>query len=356
MRNAERDALGLNGSGMHARPWLTEPGNGRPPALSEQHAAARYWAAQGFPVCRLIERDKRPTDRAPRTIGSGPEHRLASTELEMIDAWWREVHPYWGPRAGCNPGLPTGRWPGYLALDVDQPRAFHEWVAGRAMPDTLRWSSCRPDRRERYTLLFRYPEGLRVRSVADGQRGCVPGVDLRAEREHVVLPGAIHPSGSRYLVQRSTRPGALPAWLVAELVDRSRTDVLASARPTKDCGPGALAGDVWARAYHNATRLFERAAAGACVTAGQRHRTLVGLAWEGLARGLRAEDVRRIVLGYVRRACPDDHERREASRQLAEALARPRPRSGASNQARFSVAGQAEWLRAREAESVRTER
>ncbi len=332
----------LHGDREDARPWLVEPGNGRPPAVSEQHAAARYWASKGLHVCRLIARDKRPTDKSPRTTGVGLEHRLATTDLAVIDGWWREVHPHWGPRAYCNLGLPTGRWPGYVAFDVDRPQAFQEWVAGRLLPDTLRWSSCRPDMPDRYTLLFRYPRVIDVRSVVDGQRGCVPGVDLRADQEHVVLPGAVHPSGSTYLVQRGAHPAELPAWLVAELASRSRPATPASGvtptRPSSQTEGSSL----WREAYQNAARLFERAVVHAGVTPGQRHRTLVGLAWEGLARGLHPEDVRRIVLGYVRRACPDDHDRAQATRQLAEAITRPN--CGPPNQPRFTVAGQARRL------------
>lgn len=349
MSYAEKRALGaVARRGAPApgpgRPWLTWRGNGRPPAATEQHAAARFWAGQGLPVCRLIARDKRPTDRAPRTTGAGPQHRLATTDPELIDRWWLERHPRWGPRIDCNPGLPTGPWPGFVALDVDRPQAFRAWVGGRVLPATLRWSSGRPDHPERYTLLLRYPAvDFVIRSVVDGRPGCVPGVDLRAAGQHVVLPGAVHPQGSVYTIQGEGPIADPPRWLVDELRDRARataSEERPRARPrVLSLGPAAPAPE----AYRCALRIFERAAAGARVERGHRHRTLVGLAWEGLARGLVGGDVKRVLLvRYVDRACPRADDRARAVHQLDQALARPR--QAAPNEPRFSVEGQARWL------------
>ena len=331
-----------------SRPWLGEGGNGRPPAVSEQHAAARFWASHGLPVCRLIPADKRPTDRAPRTTGMGPQHRRATTDVDVIDEWWREVDSWWGPRARCNPGLPTGAWPGYLALDVDRPDAFAAWVAARPLPPTLRWSSCRPDHPERHTLLFKYPSvDFAIRSVVDGRPCCVPGVDIRADSEHVVLPGARHALGSIYVLQRNALVTALPTWFLAELSARFQPSRSRRAgRPARSLGAptrpaNALAGPpavAHAQAYSNALQLFERAASRASCALGHRHHTLVGLVWEGLARGLRPTDVGHVVRGYVDRACPEQRDHAEALRQLAEALARPK--ACRSNRDQFTVAGQ----------------
>lgn len=343
-------------SSRRMHPWLTEEGNGRPPAVSRQHAAARFWASHGMPVCRLIERDKRPTDKAPKTTGAGPEHRLASVDLDVIDRWWQDVHPYWGPRAQCNPGLPTGPWPGYLALDVDRPPIFEAWVGDRQLSATLRWSSCRPDHPERYTLLFSYPAvDFPIRSVLDGRPHCVPGVDLRADGEHVVLPGAVHAHGTVYSIQQDLLPAPLPRWLVAELGKRMLPARQVRIQPVRSglsqdhaaraATAGAVAGlpsEALRQAYANALRLFERAARMANAARGQRHHTLVGLTWEGIARGLHPDDVRAAVLAYVDRACPERPDHAGALRQLEAAL--QHPEACQANEPRFSVGGQARWL------------
>lgn len=333
---------------MNGRPWLQGRGNGRPPALSEQHAAARFWAARGLPVCRLISRDKRPTDRAPRTTGEGPEHRLATTDAHTIDTWWGETHSRWGRRAFCNLGLPTGRWPGVVALDVDDPPTFHAFLAGREIPPTLRWSSNRHDHPERHTMLFAYPPvDFAIRSLVDGHPHCVPGVDLRADGEHVVLPGSIHASGSLYTIQCDAPVAALPDWLVEELRGRFGQRSPSAQRPSSRIPDATVEDDVWAQAYASATRLLRRAAQQAPTASGQRHRMLVGLVWEGLARGLRSDDVRQIALVYVDRACLEPFDRTAARRQIEEALARPRHCQ--PSDPRFSVEGQARWLVARRA-------
>src|SRR5690606_7035179 len=153
--------------------------------------------------------------------------------------------------------------------------------AGRQLPPTLRGPSCRPDAPGRDTLLYGWPPGAVIRSTA------IPGGDLRAEGEHVALPGSVHRTGSLYLVQQLLAVAQAPAWLVHEVVadvrqgaPRTRTSVIPPARRVD------LPQDLHRAAYERALDMFRRACVGANRTVGQRHRTLLGLAWSGLARGL----------------------------------------------------------------------
>jgi len=265
-------------------PWRWSTSPDRSPPLSEEHAAARYWAGSWrLPVFRTIApsatRDPRrwakaPVDKSPRTLGTGTEHRRVARSLDEIDSLWGEVDPRWGSRASCGIGLATGPIPGWprgcLALDVDDVEAFRAWLDGRRPPVTLTWTSGRPDRRSA-TLLYAYPEDATIRS----RTRVLPGLDTRGVDGHVVLPGSVHWTGSRYRVVRVAPIAPLPTWLLEELLAAERAAAArkvsvppssATATPSSRlvasssaARPPALTPEAWQVGQRNAVRLFRRA-------------------------------------------------------------------------------------------------
>lgn len=163
----------------------------------EVRQEAHRYADAGLYVIPVRHADKRPA------IKTGPEHRTAATvSHKVIDAWW-EAHPEWGVAIVCSPSR-------LVVVDVDGPTgeetlARLEYLYG---PTPTTWQSSTPNGRH---LLYRWPTDLPVRTTIAG-----PKLDIRGAGSYIVAPPSVHPSGNRYMWDRTdVAIAAAPTWLVA---------------------------------------------------------------------------------------------------------------------------------------------
>ena len=126
-----------------------------------------------------------------KSIGKHPrtKHGLkdATTDLAQIEDWWNK----W-PNA--NIGIPTGKKSGWLVLDIDPDHggvdSLEEFLGSRIIPDTLSSETGSGGMH----LFFAYPKDREIR----GKVGILPGLDIRAEGNYIVVPPSKHASGRRY--------------------------------------------------------------------------------------------------------------------------------------------------------------
>jgi hypothetical protein len=198
--------------------------------------AALDYAAAGWAVFPVQPRGKKPLT----------EHGLhdASTDAAAIRAWWRR----W-PEANVGLAIPRG----LVAVDVDDPQAFHLLKAqDLVIPATVKSTTGRG------CHLF-YRTEAEIRNAV----GVLPGVDLRGVGGYVVLPPSNHPSGAKYRWEVPLSSSGLaeaPDWVEGTGAAQSGT----RARPAEE----------WRRI----------AALGVCQ--GERNTTLASLAGHLLRRGI----------------------------------------------------------------------
>lgn len=147
--------------------------------------AALEYAARGWAVFPLVERDK-----VPKVAGG---FKVATTDAEQIRAMWERF-----PQ--CNVGIATGSMSGGLVvidLDVDDERGKDGNAVLRAwerehgeLPETV----CAVTGGGGEHLVFRSSEPVRC-AVGEGE---FEGVDVRADGGYIVAPPSVHPSGRRY--------------------------------------------------------------------------------------------------------------------------------------------------------------
>lgn len=207
-------------------------------------AALAYAERLGWPVFPL--HGKVPA--IPRGRGGRGCHD-ATTDLQMIAAWWREF-----PHA--NVGIATGAPSGFWVLDVD-PR--HGGDASLAeleqqygpLPETVEQITGSDGRH----LLFRDIPERPVRNHA----GIRPGLDSRGTGGYVVAAPSLHPATGRAYAWRSDRrpmrqPIAnAPDWLLT-LVARPVNETPATRAATP-----AVDGDAWGPAPRYSRFALERA-------------------------------------------------------------------------------------------------
>lgn len=152
-------------------------------AGSEMRDAALSYAARGWAVFPLVERDKIPA------VKSG--FKAASDNAEVIEAWW-DAHP------SHNVGIATGsvsRGLVVIDLDVDEARGengldtLHEWEREYGeLPVTASAETGSGGMHLYY--MCNTPVGCSV----DNEKG----VDVRGDGGYVVAPPSVHPSGGVY--------------------------------------------------------------------------------------------------------------------------------------------------------------
>ena len=166
-------------------------------------------------------RGKEPFASAHRGGSRGQEHRecagrcghpghgvlSATTDLAVIEAWWR------GRYAGCNIG---GRIPDPMfMLDTDPRHGGLESLAELEfrygpLPETLTDYSGRCDGGAHY--FFRRPPGkLSARRLG-------PGIDLKTSTGYTVLPPSIHPDTGWPYTRVEHQVATPPGWLIALLL------------------------------------------------------------------------------------------------------------------------------------------
>jgi hypothetical protein len=138
-------------------------------------AAARRYAAHGWPVFPLLARGKSPE--------GGRGYLDATTDSRQIDAWWSRQTT---ANIGC--------WPAgarFLVVDVDGPAGERAAAAlGLLAEPTLQVLTGRDDGGRH--LYFRHPGGV------IGNCKPAPQLDVRADHGYVLLPPSVHPSGRLY--------------------------------------------------------------------------------------------------------------------------------------------------------------
>lgn len=158
--------------------------------------AARAYASAGWPVLPLGPKDKTPLGRlAPNGL------KNATTDLDIIDAWWATV-------PDANIGLRTGI--ALDVLDIDGRDAAH--AISRIAPGYLHQGPVSSTGKG-WHLLYQ-PTGSK-----NGAKMFGSSVDFRGQNGYIVAPPSIHPNGHAYKWARGHMlelPDA-PDWLMNEL-------------------------------------------------------------------------------------------------------------------------------------------
>lgn len=186
--------------------------------------AARYYAAKlGWAVFPLCPREKMPLIR--RADG-GRGCLDGTTDEARVVSWWRR----W-PHA--NIGLALGALSsGLFALDVDPRNGGDFWELldeFGPLPETVQALT----------------GGGGVHILLRGATSCgvlMPGVDVKGEGGHIVLPPSVHPNGQPYRWEASSRPDEIavadaPGHLLRALVTPRAAE---RAGTTRRLEPGAF--------------------------------------------------------------------------------------------------------------------
>jgi len=126
-----------------------------------------------------------------KSIGKHPrtKHGLndATIDLARIKMWWTDY-------PDANIGIPTGNASGWLVLDIDPDYggvgSLEAFLGLRIIPDTLESETGSGGMH----LFFEYPKDREIR----GKVGILPGLDIRAEGNYIVVPPSRHASGRSY--------------------------------------------------------------------------------------------------------------------------------------------------------------
>lgn len=163
--------------------------------MPTMHAAARAYAASGWPVFPIASGDKTPATR------SG--FKDATTNPETIDRWWSRD-------ANFNVAVACGA-AGLVVIDVDDRAALQVLKrADKYPPATL--SSVTPSGGLHY---FYLAPAWPVRNTAGRVPGFgrLNGVDIRGDGGYVVLPPSFTAVGNYDWVTGRKEPVPCPDWL-----------------------------------------------------------------------------------------------------------------------------------------------
>ncbi len=156
---------------------------------------ALAYARSGWPVFPVVPQAKRPLT----THGV----KDATTDLEVIESWWRR----W-PRANIALAIQ----PPFLVVDFDSEEALHRLKAEDwSFPTTVRGRTARG-----IHLWYRSPNPVRNRVEI------LPDVDIRAAGGYVLVAPSVHPSSAVYRWEVRLRRNAIaeaPAWLERLMAD-----------------------------------------------------------------------------------------------------------------------------------------
>ncbi len=185
-----------------------------------------HWPTGQGCSCRLGARCDH-AGKHPRFAGW---QQAATTDETQIRRWWREL-----PHA--NIGVATGPESGIFELDVDPRHGGDDSLAALErtygkLPDTPEFLTGGGGR----GILFRYPEGARIRN----RQRLSPGLDIRGDGGLFIAPDSLHASGRRYLWELSSVLGEVPladapAWLLQAV----REPEAAADRPAAPAPDGA---------------------------------------------------------------------------------------------------------------------
>ncbi|MEW1914509.1 bifunctional DNA primase/polymerase [Kitasatospora sp. NPDC085895] len=219
------------------------------------HDAARWCAAQGWPVHPLAAGRKNPAANCPackdqthdpRTCPCRPAGRwchgfhAATTDQSLIDAWWN-TDPSFGVGVACGPAS-------LLVIDIDAHPAqvpardrllpgihIHDGVNLEGLAsgyDTLALLAAyrrQPDpAADESTLRVRTPSGglhvwYRTETAFRSSTGSSPKtalawqVDVRAHGGYIIAPTTRTSAGTYLPLGEARQPALLPAWLAGEL-------------------------------------------------------------------------------------------------------------------------------------------
>lgn len=158
-------------------------------------------AGNGWPVLALGIGSKVPTHHGS-TEDNHREHWL-STPTDVVSAA-ETTADEWSGRTGCQYAAMTGQPSTSLgglalvALDLDGDPEALEALLAEAGPGAVEWAA-------ETMRVQRCPDRLHLWGIARASEcphtgDLAPGVEWRGSTGYVLLPGALHPSGSRYSV------------------------------------------------------------------------------------------------------------------------------------------------------------
>lgn len=223
---------------------------------------ARFYAERGWRVIPIAPGQKFPA-------GFGQWQNQATTDLDVIDAWWGTSYPAHGV------GVATGAESGIFVVDIDKAAGravLAQWVDQHGpLPETVEAVTGSGDGTH---LVFRHPgERVRTRRGTPGDtRGIPVGIDVRGDGGQFVAAPTIHPSGGRYRWVQGRAPwehevADAPAWLLDIVCDRPEpeppapTPAPSTGIPLSSHGvaaqPVSLPDDETPAQFYNRTHRFE---------------------------------------------------------------------------------------------------
>lgn len=193
-----------------------------------RRAAALGYAADGWLVVPLhwprIGVKGTSCSCGKADCGSVGKHPLTASGLKDASADPVIVSGWWDQWPSANVGIVTGAGSGVVVLDIDPRDGGNETLAELGdehgqLPETVEANTGGGGMH----LFFAHPGGI-VRNSA-GKVG--PGIDVRGDGGYVVAPPSLHASGKRYAWAlgadpAAAKPVALPAWLLAVLVEKPK--------------------------------------------------------------------------------------------------------------------------------------
>lgn len=237
-----------------------------------------------FPVHGVTEEGKCACQRSDcASPGKHPRARHWLADATLDEA---QVRRWWPDGSGHNLGVATGGAARLLVVDIDPRHGGDESLAQLeaahgALPSTVVALTGGGGQH----LVFQAPEGVRIGNSTNlaGHRG----VDIRGDGGYIVAPPSIHASGQAYRWREGQAPGEMslasaPAWLVALL--------------TKPLHEVKTRGD---------------AADDRVIPEGERHNTLLKLAYSLRARGLSEEGLTAALLAESEARCQPPYPERD---------------------------------------------
>lgn len=244
--------------------------------------AALAYAASGWPVFLVMEREKSPA------TAHGKDD--ATTDVAIIRKWWKR-----SPNA--NIGVPTGAVTGIVVLDVDADKGGFETIAQLEgehgpLPTTLTAVTGGGGRH----FVFAHPGG-KVGNRANVLRG----LDVRGDGGYIVVDPSTHPSGQQYRwIDPDARIEDAPTWLMDLICGKPVQQVQAHTKMPSGNGHSAYAeaamrGEVEKLAHavegsRNDQANLSAFALGQLVGAGALERTLVEEQLQTVARSIGLSD------------------------------------------------------------------
>ena len=182
--------------------------------------AALWYANRDWPVlplygirngkCECGDKNCKSPGKHPRIYGGLKD---ATTDKKIIEHWFTK----W-PNA--NIGIRTGRPSGFIIIDVDPIHGGEESIDDLEaeygkLPDTVETLTGGNGRH----IFLKHPD-----YYVKGLVGFMPGVDLRADGNYVIVPPSLHISGNRYEFEVSSHPkdveiATAPSWFI-ELIKK----------------------------------------------------------------------------------------------------------------------------------------